>query len=483
LRGSSVMARGRSRRIAGPLCGFVFVAALVSCPSESTQDPAPPPPRRGLYYEPAESVASWLRSVAVETPEGTAWPVDALDPGTVTPFLGSGTAGVVLFFLEMGKASGESGYLADARRGADYLLATLPDSISPGDLEGIAATSSLYNGWAGVGFALHRAYEGLGDSRYRDGALACVNLLRRAARESEHGVFWNASSDIITGSAGTGLFLLYAANRLEDAGALETALRAADELEARAVRDSLGARWMMREGSETLLPNFSHGGAGVGFFFATLHGYARRASDLETALAAAAFLESVARTDGGAVFLVPYGWPDPAWEGRFDIGWAHGPVGTARLFQQLAFLTGDPRWTELVDACADGILAGGLPGDPGPGFGEEPFKRDRRFGTASVAEFCLRLYQDSGDEPRLALAKRLVDDLLEHAVTGDAGIHWERPAYEFMPRAGETTAYTGYFYGAAGYGLLLLQLDAATTVRDWTFTLPDNPFGLYSEFD
>ena len=33
------------------------------------------------------------------------------------------------------------------------------------------------------------------------------------------------------------------------------------------------------------------------------------------------------QTDDGA-FLVPYGWPNPEWEGNYQLGWAHGALLT-----------------------------------------------------------------------------------------------------------------------------------------------------------
>jgi hypothetical protein len=55
--------------------------------------------------------------------------------------------------------------------------------------------------------------------------------------------------------------------------------------------------------------------------------------------------------------------------------------------------------------------------------------------------------------------------------------HWPATRQVFMPDPGKPAIFTGYFYGNAGYGLLLLQYDAARRGRDWKWRLPDNPFG------
>ena len=44
-----------------------------------------------------------------------------------------------------------------------------------------------------------------------------------------------------------------------------------------------------------------------------------------------------------------------------------------------------------------------------------------------------------------------------------------------MPAEGEPATFTGYFYGAAGFGLALLRLDGVSQGTRWESVLPDNP--------
>jgi len=76
-------------------------------------------------------------------------------------------------------------------------------------------TAGLYTGLAGIGFVLHETYVATGDTRYRDGARRAVTRIHEQAREVGAGVEWIDSTDILSGSAGTGLFLIYAADRME----------------------------------------------------------------------------------------------------------------------------------------------------------------------------------------------------------------------------------------------------------------------------
>ena len=46
-----------------------------------------------------------------------------------------------------------------------------------------------------------------------------------------------------------------------------------------------------------------------------------------------------------------------------------------------------------------------------------------------------------------------------------------------MPDEGAPATFTGYFYGAAGYGLTVLRLDGALRGMRWDVVLPDNPVG------
>src|SRR5205807_2341528 len=124
--------------------------------------------------------------------------------------------GVVLFFLELHQATGDKSFLEDARHGADYLLGVM-------DAE---KGSGLYEGVAGICFALNETFKVTGDQKYQDGAKKSVMLIQVGATEVGKGLEWNEFTDIISGSAGIGLYLLYAAREWKDAEALALAERA-----------------------------------------------------------------------------------------------------------------------------------------------------------------------------------------------------------------------------------------------------------------
>jgi hypothetical protein len=180
------------------------------------------------------------------------------------------------------------------------------------------------------------------------------------------------------------------------------------------------------------------------------------------------------RSDGG--FRLFYGWPDPGWERPYDIGWAHGPAGTVRLFYKLWHITGEAQWLELVQASARSLRASGLPGQPRPEFGRA-FELNQRFGIAGAARFFLDLYESQGQDEDREFARKLTSVIASAADVDGKGLKWKTRRPGFMQRAGEPAAFASYFYGAAGYGLLFLGLETAERDGDWALRLPDDPFG------
>ncbi len=101
-----------------------------------------------------------------------------------------GTAGTVLFFLQLYRVTADDHYASVASRLADQLLKDIHNE----------SDTSLYFGLSGIGVALARAHEVLDQPRYRDGVPAVVSRLQHLP--------WNECNDVVGGTAGTGLFLL-----------------------------------------------------------------------------------------------------------------------------------------------------------------------------------------------------------------------------------------------------------------------------------
>jgi lantibiotic modifying enzyme len=194
-----------------------FLLALAAAPQETGSAPRP-------YLEAARAAAAWIDELAIKTEHGLAWPADAAEPARIERTLYAGTPGIVLFLLELARASGDEAWLERARSGADDLVAALDAGA---EREG----AGLYTGVAGVGFVLHRVALASGDERYSEAARRSIERIAAAAQRTSAeaaGVHWGGLTDVVSGTAGTGLFLLYAAREMGHEHALELA-RAAGE--------------------------------------------------------------------------------------------------------------------------------------------------------------------------------------------------------------------------------------------------------------
>lgn len=410
------------------------------------------------YREAALDAARWIRSSAIKTGHGTAWPSDPRDPKTLNASLYSGTTGVILFFLEAYRATGDKTYLNDAQSGADYLLSIIDNEKDSG----------LYTGLAGIGFALQETYKTGGGERYTRGARRCAELIQGRAIKQGDGIEWNDITDVISGSAGIGLFMLYAARELKEPAFRETASQAATRLIELGKQEANGLKWAMSPRFPRLMPNFSHGTAGIAYFLATVYSETKDAKCLEAALAGAEYLQAVAKTEGD-VCMIFHNEPDG--KELYYLGWCHGPVGTARLFYRLYQVTNDRKWLGLVKKAAKGIIESGIPEKQTAGFWNNV---SQCCGSAGVAEFFLSLYQIIPDRAYLDYAKRVTSNLLSRASHDGKGTSWIQAEHRVRPEL--LVAQTGYMQGAAGIGMWLLRLDGFGRKKKAAITFPDSPF-------
>ena len=68
--------------------------------------------------------------------------------------------------------------------------------------------AGLYTGLAGVGLAFRETHRATGDAKYRTAFQQCQRTLLAAAETDDEGLHWNSSTDVISGTAGVGLYLL-----------------------------------------------------------------------------------------------------------------------------------------------------------------------------------------------------------------------------------------------------------------------------------
>ena len=318
-----------------------------------------------------------------------------------------------------------------------------------------------------MGFALLEATRATGNPEVRAGALRAVEMIEGSARTVGAGVEWDGATDILSGAAGTALFLLAAAWGLDRPSAQRLAFRAGARLVEAGTAAGGALPWSRAPGDDRSMPNFAHGTAGVAFAIARLAQVGGGTVLAKAAEAGARSLIAIADVaDGG--FRVFHS--SPGGRDLYYLAWCHGPAGTVRLFAQLALTTGDPGWLEWVDRGARSIRSSGAPESASAGYWGN---LGRCCGAVGIGELFLDLHRAFGRGEDLAVARRVGDHLLDRAVPVGDGLAW--PHAEHRLRPGDVRAQTGLMQGAAGIGLFLLRLDAAERGRDWALRLPDEP--------
>jgi lantibiotic modifying enzyme len=410
------------------------------------------------YLDVARRAERWIARSAIRGEGGTAWPWDPNDPQSVQLNLYTGTPGVVLFYLELFHATGDRAALAEAAAGADYLAASLPG-------EDQVADAGLYTGLAGIAYTLALTYRESGRAGLGDAARRALALIRAAANPGGRGVVWSDSTDIISGSAGIGLFLLWAN---EDSAALDLAAAAGRRLIELGAPERNGLKWMIAPSVPRNYPNFSHGTAGVAYFLASLYEATREREFLDAARAGATYLQALAtRTvnDGRMVFH-----SEPGNEQLYYLSWCHGPVGTARTFYRLGELTGEAAYRNYVHRLAQAIVDMKVP-ERSPGFWNNI---SQCCGNAGVLEFFLALHRLTGDPQHMDFVERVAADITRRATEEDGSLKWIQAEHRVRPEL--LIAQTGLMQGAAGVGLAMLHLDGVSQRRLPLVVLPDDPF-------
>ena len=410
------------------------------------------------WLKAAQKTARWIKASALETEHGRTWPGVPGEPQSINNTLYSGAPGVVLFYLEAYQTTQDPSYLKEAMSGADYLLATSSQEKSAG----------FYAGISGIGYALAEAYRFSHEDRFLQGFRKSLQFIQNNAVATGKGIQWSDTTDIISGNAGTGLFLLYAARVLKEATWLELADQVGQRMLEIAQPDEGGLKWAMNPDYPRLMPNFSHGTAGIAYFLASLYEQTNKPAYLDAALAGARYLKAIADIEGDSCLIFHH---EPEGEDLFYLGWCHGPVGTARLFYRLFQLTEEREWITWMEKGAQAILKSGIPEVENPGFWNNV---GQCCGSAGVADFLLSLYEITSKPEYLDFARKLTKDLLARGSSDETGLKWIHAEHRSRPEF--LQAQTGLMQGAAGIGLWLLRLDAFEQGKSAYIFLPDNPF-------
>lgn len=434
------------------------------------------------FRQSAVEVANWLESVAITDGDEAYWPTVPDEAKVTVEPLYSRNAGVVLFFLELHRTTGDERYLEMARKGANHIAAVARQLTADSD-------HGLFTGTAGLAWILARVGQATDKPMYLTGS---EELLVQIARASERGEYlgyrtvrWNEVNDLISGSAGIGVVLLDAWQRTGRREYLDLAIAAGDGLLASAIAvESDGKpalKWMLSPDFPREMPNYSHGTAGICDFLLMLDAECRAKQPdydgrfLSAAGKGARYLVSLSKNSASPIGLIPHHFPGG--DDLYYMGWCHGPAGTIRFFERLSSTTADEELsrigTEFKVKLLNQIVGSALPGRSA-GFWNNV---SLCCGNAGVIGMLLDDAPPGSNASELA--HRLADDLLARATRvelgdGRFGLKWAQAEHRLRPE--QEQAQTGLMQGAAGIGLILLKLDKTSRGEKSEAILPVLPF-------
>ena len=442
-----------------------FVLLMVSVQTLVAQQKNRPDSK---YLQSAIEVANWLESVAIETEHGTCWPSTPEDSQQPSAILYNGTPGVILFYVELYRATGNSSYLETAVSGGDWLIEqtkNLDDN----------SNAAFYTGAAGMGYTLDLLHRVSHQQRFREASDQVFDWIVNSAKIIDDvGIKqakWNDVTDIIGGSAGIGFYLLDVARR--DPAKKEQAMKLAKAvgeqllIDSKSCLDRHGRKWNMSPDFPREMPNYSHGTAGVCDFLLELENQLAAGNEaarsscgryVSTAMAGAAYLEALAYKNENSN-LIPHHFPE---DGKlFYLGWCHGPTGTVGFLNRLAnyesVLNESKRWKDLANKLTHAMMATGIPESRTDGFWNNC---GLCCGNAGAASFLFEYSNANKNEYARLLANKLTDDLLQRATkvkldNGKTGLKWTHAEHRVRPE--HLKAQTGLMQGASGIGIWLIK--------------------------
>jgi|GEM_PF-402490 len=407
----------------------------------------------------AEAAGKWLLRIAEEKDGGLSWTEYEGTKARPTS-LYEGQAGILLYFLNLHAATHDARWLDAARKAGKALAARATrgedgvcwgDESEPQD-EVIAdePSSGYFVGTAGIGSAFLANHEVTKDKEALDVAKGAAEWVLTKADRDDKLVHWGEDTDIISGAAGTGLFLLEMHRTTGDAKCLDAARGAADWLLSVAVKDGDGMKWKSTAQLERFYTGYSHGTAGIADFLLKVYEATEDEKYLKGAEAGARWLRSVAREDKGGLKWFHY---EPDHTDAFQTGWCHGPAGTGRLFLDLHRVTGKQEYLDVAVKGGEWLVAEVKPSNPDA----VHYGVSMCCGAAGVGDYFLDLAFQTRDDRWIEHAAGVGRWLIRHAKRDGDGLKWTN--YDQPDEKGKVYYGTGHMTGAAGVGTFLLRLD------------------------
>lgn len=398
--------------------------------------------------------------------------------GAARDNLYAGNAGILHMYTQLNLVEPSKIYEDIIKQMTRYLNIHLFDGVETAARDGefvSGMAEAFYSGIGGIGLILNEVYRLSRDENAKAGALKVIEYYNKHAVKNDNGIYWSDNS-VVFFDAGITLFLIDCMNTYGELCDELTKLitRSCDYILSNGIWHADGGletdhlKVAFKKGE----PNFEFGTAGVGYLFAKAYEVTGRAEYLEAAKASGIYLKSIAvRQKKG--YLIPY---KPAVYGDlFYLGNCHGPVGTAKLFYELYNITHEKDYLGEVKALCDGAMSLGAPFAQSAGFWNTTCVC---CGPAGYVPLFAGLYYETGDDRWKNLAHEVGEvlvgtekvDLSEDGTAGFWQIAFDRT------KPDELSTPAGYFTGAAGIAVSLLQVYCMEKGNIHTGALIDDPY-------
>ena len=259
----------------------------------------------------AQSVADSIAALARPAVGGARWETHSYtgQPQYSTAIFG-GTAGVVFLFADLFRVTGDPKAREVAEAAAMWV-----EAQSKADLRNSNADAGLYFGMSGHGQMCLHLYEATRRERWLRDAQVRARAVARANWPDAH---------MLSGSAGSLVFLLSLYQATAEQGALDAAVRAGDHIVQTVTRDAHGTRWAwLREEQIRFSAGFVHGASGIAYALAELWRVTGDNALKELVYDVQAWIEAAALENEQGICWNR--WPgDPH---RPRVQWCHGAPG------------------------------------------------------------------------------------------------------------------------------------------------------------
>jgi lantibiotic modifying enzyme len=388
----------------------------------------------------------------------------------------NGSAGIVFFYLELYRITGEAAYFDIARRGMEYLRlhwrSQLIDSTDNENVKTIHRYElNICSGVGSIGVLFLVFHKALKDDASKSALREIASEYVAKAEQNGDEVTWTGVPSFSTGDSGIAVLLLKISEVLGDDALRALSVRAARTILKHAKDDPRGGKLfsVIPKNFNEHYPNFVVGTAGIAYAFSIFYEAVGDKEFLDAAEAGAAYLKAIAVNRGEGA-LIPA--KDDGLEDLFFVGWCHGPAGSSRVFYRLYRLTGNEAHKEFTETLVRGILAIGAPEIQSGGYWNTT---NICCGTAALLQFFIGLYLAFEDPHYLELAERSAKVILGEAEEIDEdAIGW--PLAVLLSDTEKITIDKGYLHGSAGIACALLQIYQVLNGDFRWDRLPDDPF-------